>query len=194
MARGKARAAPPVLASPAADAARAVAPAQTPGLLLRGLCVLGLLLFCFAVLAVFAWLMPTAAAAPCRAALQRQPDMLTGMRTLLACFRAYEAANPVYLVGLFVWLYITLQAFAIPGSLWLSILAGALWGPARGAAVVTLCATLGPSACYLLSALVAAPLVEQWMPDKLTEFRARVVAEGPNLFWWMVAMRLSPFV
>lgn len=76
--------------------------------------------------------------------------------------------------------YIFMQTFMIPGTIFMSLLAGALFGQLGGLALVIFAATAGASSCYFLSKLVGKPLVFSLWPDKLMFFQKQVTA-GPAL-------------
>nr|KJB37684.1 hypothetical protein B456_006G217400 [Gossypium raimondii] len=69
--------------------------------------------------------------------------------------------------------YIFMQTFMIPGTVFMSLLAGALFGVLKGVALVVITATAGASSCYFLSKLVGRPLVISLWPDKLSFFQAQ---------------------
>lgn len=72
--------------------------------------------------------------------------------------------------------YIFMQTFMIPGTVFMSLLAGALFGVLKGVALVVITATAGASSCYFLSKLVGRPLVISLWPDKLSFFQAQVIS------------------
>lgn len=71
--------------------------------------------------------------------------------------------------------YIFMQTFMIPGTVFMSLLAGALFGVFKGVALVVFTATAGASSCYFLSKLIGRPLVFSLWPDKLSFFQAQVL-------------------
>jgi uncharacterized membrane protein YdjX (TVP38/TMEM64 family) len=73
--------------------------------------------------------------------------------------------------------YIFMQTFMIPGTIFMSLLAGALFGQIGGLALVVFAATAGASSCYFLSKLVGKPLVFSLWPDKLMFFQKQVTFE-----------------
>ena len=77
------------------------------------------------------------------------------------------------LVGYCV-VYIFMQTFMIPGTVFMSLLAGSLFGVFKGVALVVFTATAGASSCYFLSKLIGRPLVYFLWPDKLSFFQAQV--------------------
>ncbi|CAI0472913.1 unnamed protein product [Linum tenue] len=74
------------------------------------------------------------------------------------------------LVGYCV-VYVFMQTFMIPGTVFMSLLAGALFGVFKGVALVVFTATAGASSCFFLSKIVGRPLVFTLWPDKLVFFQ-----------------------
>lgn len=70
--------------------------------------------------------------------------------------------------------YIFMQTFMIPGTVFMSLLAGSLFGVFKGVALVVFTATAGASSCYFLSKLIGRPLVFCLWPDKLNFFQSQV--------------------
>lgn len=95
------------------------------------------------------------------------------------------------LVGYSV-VYIFMQTFMIPGTVFMSLLTGALFGVFRGLALVLFTATAGASSCYFLSKLIGRPLVFSLWPDKLSFFQAQVTKRRENLLNYMLFLRVTP--
>ncbi|PPD80755.1 hypothetical protein GOBAR_DD22320 [Gossypium barbadense] len=95
------------------------------------------------------------------------------------------------LVGYCV-VYIFMQTFMIPGTVFMSLLAGALFGVFKGVALVVFTATAGASSCYFLSKVVGRPLVFSLWPDKLSFFQAQVAQRRECLLNYMLFLRLTP--
>lgn len=74
--------------------------------------------------------------------------------------------------------YIFMQTFMIPGTVFMSLLAGSLFGVYKGVALVVFTATAGASSCYFLSKLIGRPLVFFLWPDKLNFFQSQVNANS----------------
>ncbi|KAK3182978.1 hypothetical protein Dsin_030264 [Dipteronia sinensis] len=88
--------------------------------------------------------------------------------------------------------YIFMQTFMIPGTVFMSLLAGALFGVFKGVALVVFTATAGASSCYFLSKLIGRPLVFSLWPDKLSFFQAQVASRRNKLLNYMLFLRLTP--
>ncbi|KAK8639966.1 hypothetical protein V6N13_138332 [Hibiscus sabdariffa] len=95
------------------------------------------------------------------------------------------------LVGYCV-VYIFMQTFMIPGTVFMSLLAGALFGVLKGVALVVFTATAGASSCYFLSKLIGRPLVLSLWPDKLSFFQAQIAQRRERLLNYMLFLRLTP--
>ena len=72
--------------------------------------------------------------------------------------------------------YIFMQTFMIPGTIFMSLLAGALFGVIKGVVLVVFNATAGATSCFFLSKLIGRPLITWLWPDKLRFFQAEVLA------------------
>ncbi|KZV37278.1 hypothetical protein F511_14682 [Dorcoceras hygrometricum] len=88
--------------------------------------------------------------------------------------------------------YIFMQTFMIPGTVFMSLLAGALFGVIKGVVLVVFAATAGASSCYFLSKLVGRPLVFSLWPDKLTFFQSQVAKRRQRLLNYMLFLRVTP--
>lgn len=74
--------------------------------------------------------------------------------------------------------YIFMQTFMIPGTVFMSLLAGSLFGVFKGVALVVFNATAGASSCYFLSKVIGRPLATSLWPDKLLFFQNQVNSDG----------------
>ena len=108
--------------------------------------------------------------------------------------KAYsETYNYEVLAG-FCCLYIFLQTFAIPGAIFLSIIAGTLFGPYFGFSLVWLCATSGAVLCYSLSWTFGKALIVRLIPHKIIWFSKKLKEQEGNLFWYLLFLRITPFL
>ena len=74
----------------------------------------------------------------------------------------------------FVLTYVFLQSFAIPGSIFLSILSGFLFPFPVALFLVCLCSAAGASFCYLLSSVVGRKLVRKYFPERIKKWKQQV--------------------
>lgn len=90
--------------------------------------------------------------------------------------------------------YIFLQSFAIPGSIFLSILSGFLFPFPLALFLVCLCSGIGASFCYLLSYLVGKRLVNKYLPQKTAEWSRIIERQKENLLHYIIFLRITPFL
>ena len=123
-------------------------------------------------------------------------DVMAAAARAWRCAAAAHRETPERTLAVYVSLYCGLQAFAIPGPLILSIVAGALYGMWWGQLLIALCATAGATLCYCLSAALARPLIEKYFPSRVADLRSRVDKhrEARTLPSFMLFLRLTPAV
>ncbi|KAI1707680.1 SNARE associated golgi protein domain-containing protein [Ditylenchus destructor] len=90
--------------------------------------------------------------------------------------------------------YIVLQSFAIPGSIFLTILSGYLFPFPVALALVCMCSALGAAVCYYLSHSVGRKLMTKFFPDRLLKWQAEIQSQRENLFNYIVFLRVTPIL
>ncbi|XP_060530412.1 transmembrane protein 41 homolog isoform X2 [Cylas formicarius] len=90
--------------------------------------------------------------------------------------------------------YIFLQSFAIPGSLFLSILSGFLFPFYVALLLVCTCSMIGATLCFMLSQLLGRRLVLKHFPDRAHRWAIQVEEHKNNLFNYMVFLRITPIL
>lgn len=71
-------------------------------------------------------------------------------------------------------MYISLQTFAIPGSISLSVLSGFLYPFPFALVLVCFCSATGASLCYLISSLLGRKLVEKYWQERVAKWSKTV--------------------
>ncbi|KAM3370028.1 hypothetical protein ACQJBY_011604 [Aegilops geniculata] len=99
------------------------------------------------------------------------PRNLHELQILTGHLENYTSDYTVQVLIGYCAVYIFMQTFMIPGTIFMSLLAGALFGQLRGVALVVFAASAGASSCFFLSKLIGKPLVFVLWPDKLTFFQ-----------------------
>ncbi|KAI8069814.1 snare associated Golgi protein-domain-containing protein [Gilbertella persicaria] len=93
-------------------------------------------------------------------------------------------------------LYLWQQAFSIPGSVLLNLLAGYLYGIFTGAVLTSFLTASGATLAYALAMLVGKPLIRvPWFARKAEPLSRQLEQErrSGGLFWWLLFARLFPF-
>nr|CAG8450649.1 15692_t:CDS:2 [Entrophospora candida]CAG8455975.1 12814_t:CDS:2 [Entrophospora candida] len=120
----------------------------------------------------------------------------TGLKDLQALNKLLGETIESYYVNLliiYVVSYIFLQTFSIPGSMWLSILGGALFGWFNALLLVCVCSSIGSSNCFLLSKKYGRTLVKDRYNEKLDRLANQIQSHSRHLLNYIVVLRLSPF-
>ena len=112
----------------------------------------------------------------------------------------------------FICVYVFLQTFAIPGSIFLSIISGFLFPFPLALLAVCFCSATGmvqllpyprphftislagASFCYLLSYLVGRKLVRHYLPERAAQWSAKVDSHRSNLLSYILFLRITPFL
>ncbi|KAK4486531.1 hypothetical protein RD792_009216 [Penstemon davidsonii] len=120
------------------------------------------------------------------------PRSLQDIQILRDNLESYTSDYTVQVLVGYCLVYIFMQTFMIPGTVFMSLLAGALFGVFKGVALVVFTATAGASSCYFLSKLIGRPLVFSLWPDKLTFFQSQVAKRRNRLLNYMLFLRVTP--
>lgn len=120
------------------------------------------------------------------------PRTLSDLRVLKDHFATYAKDHPAQFILGYCSTYIFMQTFMIPGTIFMSLLAGALFGVIRGLLLVVFNATAGASSCFFLSKLIGRPLVYWMWPEKLKLFQAEIAKHREKLLNYMLFLRITP--
>jgi len=120
------------------------------------------------------------------------PRNLQELQVLTNHLEGYTSDYTIQVLVGYCAVYIFMQTFMIPGTIFMSLLAGALFGQLGGLALVIFAATAGTSSCYFLSKLVGKPLVFSLWPDKLMFFQKQVAKRRENLLNYILFLRVTP--
>ncbi|KAJ3610155.1 hypothetical protein NHX12_022249 [Muraenolepis orangiensis] len=120
------------------------------------------------------------------------PSDLDELRELAETLKLYKKEHYNYVLLLFCSAYLYKQSFAIPGSSFLNMLAGALFGTWTGLALACLLTTSGSTFCYLLSAAFGKNHVIRLFPDKVAMLQRKAEENQSSLFFFLLFLRLFP--
>ncbi|XP_077244810.1 putative membrane protein At4g09580 [Tasmannia lanceolata] len=120
------------------------------------------------------------------------PRSLEDLQILRDHLESYTSDYTIQVLMGYCVVYIFMQTFMIPGTVFMSLLAGALFGVFKGVALVVFAATAGASSCYFLSKLIGKPLVFSLWPNKLSFFQAQVAKRREKLLNYMLFLRVTP--
>jgi len=90
--------------------------------------------------------------------------------------------------------YIFLQTFSIPGSVFLSVLAGYLFNMWLAMFFVCLCSAIGASCCYILAHIMGRIIVDRYFAERIAKWRLQVDKNRSDLMSYMLFLRITPFL
>ncbi|KAK3149599.1 hypothetical protein QOZ80_3AG0219630 [Eleusine coracana subsp. coracana] len=122
----------------------------------------------------------------------RLPRSLADVRLLKDNLAVYARDHQVNFILGYCSIYIFMQTFMIPGTIFMSLLAGALFGVIKGGILVVFTATAGASSCYFVSKLIGRPLVYWLWPEKLRYFQSEIAKRKEKLLNYMLFLRITP--
>ncbi|XP_056145656.1 transmembrane protein 41A-A [Lampris incognitus] len=120
------------------------------------------------------------------------PADLEELRELAELLHFYKTEHTGYVLLLFCSAYLYKQSFAIPGSSFLNILAGALFGPHEGLLLACVLTTAGSTMCYLLSRAFGKHHIVNLFPDKVSMLQRKVEENQDCLFFFLLFLRFFP--
>lgn len=120
------------------------------------------------------------------------PSDLSELRELAELLQFYNREHTGYVLLLFCSAYIYKQSFAIPGSSFLNILAGALFGPWQGLVLACVLTTVGSTLCYLLSQAFGKHFIISLFPNKVAMLQRKVEENQSSLFFFLLFLRFFP--
>ncbi|XP_054642586.1 transmembrane protein 41A-A [Dunckerocampus dactyliophorus] len=120
------------------------------------------------------------------------PSDLEELRELAALLQFYKTEHTGYVLLLFCSAYLYKQSFAIPGSSFLNILAGAIFGLHEGLLLACVLTTVGSTTCYLLSQAFGKHHIVNLFPDKVSMLQRKVEDNKDCLFFFLLFLRFFP--
>lgn len=90
--------------------------------------------------------------------------------------------------------YIFLQTFSIPGSVFLSVLAGYLFNTWLAMFFVCLCSAIGASFAYILAHIIGHIVVQRFCQERVDKWRVQVDKNRDDLMSYMLFLRITPFL
>ncbi|KAG8558984.1 hypothetical protein GDO81_017208 [Engystomops pustulosus] len=120
------------------------------------------------------------------------PSDLDELREMADFLQDYKREHQSYVTLLFCSAYLYKQAFAIPGSSFLNLLAGALFGPWTGLFLCCTLTSLGATSCYFLSQAFGKQILILYFPEKVSMMQNKIEENRSGLFFFLLFLRLFP--
>lgn len=122
------------------------------------------------------------------------PKNIADAKQLGLVLKKYSHDHYYSVLAAVLLVYVFLQTFAIPGSLFLTILSGFLYPFPVALTLVCVCSSTGAAFCYCLSFIAARRLVLKYFNQKVTEWQAQANKQKENMLFYIIFLRITPFV
>ncbi|XP_026280056.2 transmembrane protein 41A [Frankliniella occidentalis] len=120
------------------------------------------------------------------------PGNIEELQQVAQLIRLYYEVNWIYVLVLYSSAYIYKQTFAIPGTVFLNVLGGALFGVVVGFPLCCFLTAVGASCCYILSATCGKEVVQDNFPNQLKNFQEKVEKNSHQLLYYLLFLRMFP--
>ncbi|KAF9129981.1 hypothetical protein BGW39_003586 [Mortierella sp. 14UC] len=121
------------------------------------------------------------------------PHSLEDLEALRKILSVYMDKHYYRVMFGFLTIYLYLQTFSVPGSMWLSILGGALFPFWVALIMVAFASAIGATNCYLLSRMFFSKLVKRKFGDRMEKWNTQLQRHRNNLMSYIILLRLAPF-
>ncbi|PPQ63919.1 hypothetical protein CVT24_010317 [Panaeolus cyanescens] len=125
--------------------------------------------------------------------LLRIPKSFQQLQDLNGLLKKYRDIYPFRIFVCYVVTYLFLQAFSLPGSMYLSILGGAVWGVARALPLACCCVATGATLCYMISSALGPALltIPKWKAI-LDKWAVKIRDNKENMISYLIVLRIAP--
>ncbi|KAG8266153.1 Transmembrane protein 41A [Homalodisca vitripennis] len=120
------------------------------------------------------------------------PTSLQELRELASLLESYYKQNSYYVIVLFCSAYLYKQAFIIPGSVFMNVLAGALFGVMKGFPLCCVLTAVGATCCYLMSRTFGSSVLHKYCPAQIKFLQEKVNKNADRLVYYLLFLRLFP--
>ncbi|XP_071941383.1 transmembrane protein 41A-like [Antedon mediterranea] len=120
------------------------------------------------------------------------PSSIEDLQNLSHLLKQYKRDNFHYILLLFCSAYIYKQTFAIPGSVFMNILGGALFGVWVAFPLCCLLTAIGATFCYLLSLCFGRALIMHYFSEQVLTMENKIQENLQSLFFFLLFLRLFP--
>ncbi|KAL2641362.1 hypothetical protein R1flu_008949 [Riccia fluitans] len=126
--------------------------------------------------------------------LLRFPKNMTELRVIRGALEEYQKEHRRQVQVGIVFLYLFLQTFMIPGTIFINVLAGSLYGFYEALFLVLVLAGSGSSLCYCLSNFILKEIVYYYFPERCEWLAREVHRHRHNLLNYMLFLRVTPIL
>ncbi|CAM6117240.1 unnamed protein product [Calypogeia fissa] len=126
--------------------------------------------------------------------LFRFPTNLEELKVIREVLEVYQKEHRRQVQIGIICLYLFLQTFVIPGSIFINILAGSLYGFYEALFLVLMLAAVGSSMCYCLSKYILKEIIYYYFPERCEWMAREVHRHRQHMLNYMLFIRLTPIL
>ena len=126
--------------------------------------------------------------------VHKLPRSMDDAKELARVLSLYRENHYYSLLTCVSFVYIFLQTFAIPGSIFLSVVLGFLFNFYIALFVICMCSAIGATLCYLASSLIGPPLLEKYCKERITQWKSQVNKHRQHMLNYIIFLRITPFL
>ncbi|KAG6555235.1 hypothetical protein Mapa_003276 [Marchantia paleacea] len=126
--------------------------------------------------------------------LLKFPKDMGELRVIRGALEVYQKEHRTQVQIGIVCFYLFLQTFMIPGSTFINVLAGSLYGFYEALLLVLILAGAGSSLCYCLSNFILKEIVYYYFPDRCEWLAKEVQRHRHNLLNYILFLRITPIL
>ncbi|UMM15888.1 hypothetical protein L5515_013131 [Caenorhabditis briggsae] len=124
----------------------------------------------------------------------KYPRNLEDAKNLGRVLSKYKENNYDVVLGAICVIYCFLQSFAIPGSIFLTILSGYLFPFHVALLLVCSCSALGAAVCFQISNLLGKALILRLIPERVSTWQEELSKHRDNFLHYMIFLRVTPIL
>jgi len=120
------------------------------------------------------------------------PSNLDELKKLATFLKQYKEEQKIPLMLLFCTAYLYKQTFAIPGSVFMNLLAGALFGLWKAFFITCILTASGATCCYFISKIFGESILSHYFPERVKDLQDKLRKNKDGLFFFLICLRLFP--
>lgn len=122
----------------------------------------------------------------------RFPTNLDDLKEVVHILKEVKEHQQNSILLLFSVAYLYKQTFAIPGSVFLNLLAGAIFELWEAFGLTCFLTACGATCCFMLSKIFGKAILFHYFPDKFHELEKKMKENQDGMFFFLVCLRLFP--
>ncbi|XP_066928140.1 transmembrane protein 41A-like [Clytia hemisphaerica] len=120
------------------------------------------------------------------------PSNLENLKSLVEVMKRYKEDHFYSVMIVFCAAYLYKQTFSIPGSVFMNLLAGALFGMPLSFVLACLLSASGATCCFLLSMVFGRSILMHYFKEKVVHLQTKLDENSDGLFFYLLCVRLFP--